>query len=54
MRPKWPLNDYVFFLEKSHQKPNNKKQNLLIQYSVARRGRGGAIAPSPINLLTKM
>ena len=21
-----PLNDYVFFLEKSHQKPNSKKQ----------------------------
>ena len=47
MRPKWPLNDYVFFLEKSHQKPNSKKQNLLIQYSVARRERGGAIAPLP-------
>ena len=47
MRPKWPLNDYIVFLEKSHQKPNSKEQKLLIQHSVARRGRGGAIAPLP-------
>ena len=42
------------FFRKITSKPNSKKQKLLIQYSVARRGRGGAIAPSPISLLTKM
>ena len=40
----------LFFFEKSHQKPNSKKQKYLIQYSVARRGRGGAIAPPPPHL----
>ena len=38
---------WLRILKKSHQKPNSKKQKLLIQYSVARRGRGGAIALLP-------
>ena len=42
-----------FFLEKSHQSYNSKKQNKLIQYAQPEGG-VGAIAPPPIGLSTKM
>ena len=48
MWPKWRLNDYAFFLEKSHQSYNSKKQNKLIQYAQPEGGVGAIPPPPPL------